>query len=297
MSLFNVRTLVAAVAAGSALLTCAAAPPATGAGAATGLVEVAVGSYNIRAGVSTEAFRAAVTEFVPRVQVAGLQEVSSKEKEAVLASLDGWDYFRADRYEGEQNPVIWNRAVFALESARTVRVADATYVANEVPGKSGHIKPQYVTVVRLRHLLTGQNVSVINLHLVPGAVKAGQRWPDRPRLFQLYVGELARVVELTKAERAWGQVFVLGDFNVGWVADERHRKRRLPFRKFKGMGMPSMWATERPGKRGTHNDALIDQVYTSEAATDASVAFDIDESDHWPAIARYELDLPVPLPS
>ena len=260
---------------------------------AADVVPVAVGTYNIRAGVSPETFASAVAAFSPRVSVAGLQEVSSKAKEAVLASLVGFDYYRPARYFGEQQPVLWRSSDFAFDptrwdSARSVQIADRTYIGNELASRSTSIKAQYATVVRLTHRATGQRISVINVHLVPGAVVNGQPYPGRPRLFDLFVTEVANVITLTKTERdTWGRPFVLGDFNVGWVADERHRTRRLPFRKFTKISMPSMWATERPASRGTHSKSLIDQVYTTGRATRARVQFDIGQSDHWPAIAEY----------
>ena len=50
-----------------------------------------------------------------------------------------------------------------------------------------------------------------------------------------------------------------------------------------------MWATERPDGIGTHNDALIDQVYTDKRALEASVERDVVGSDHFPAVADYSL--------
>jgi hypothetical protein len=51
-----------------------------------------------------------------------------------------------------------------------------------------------------------------------------------------------------------------------------------------------MWATEHPGGRGTHNDALIDQVYSRSKARSAKVLFPLGRySDHRPAVATYGL--------
>ena len=259
---------------------------------AAGEVPVRVGTYNILAGLTPAVFGSAVQALMARVDVAGLQEVNSMDKQRVLDSLgaSGWGHFRAARGRGEQNPVIWNQARFRLHSAQAIRVAGATNVGNEMGGKNGGIvKAHFVSVVRLVDSLTGQQISVVNGHLPPGAVKAGERWAGRPLLFERFVEELKAVVAVTRAERAWGQVFVMGDFNVGWVADDKRRKRPLPLRTFERVGMKSMWATERPAKQGTHNDALIDQVYSTGAATRASVEFDITYSDHRPAVAVYAL--------
>lgn len=261
-----------------------AAKSAIGAGA------IRMGSFNIQGGVSTDTFRQAVTSFTSRVDVGGLQEVNSKAKQAAIAKLpSSWKFFRPANNRGEQVPILWNTNVFRLVSARSVKTAGATNVGNEIPGKDGRKRARFATAVRLVHRDTGLRISVVNVHLPAGAVKSGVRRPGRPRLFRLYVREMARVAELAKAEQKWGQSFVLGDFNIGWVADEKHRTRRLPFRKFRGAGMRSMWATNRPAKGGTRLKALLDQVYSTRAADYASVERDIDQSDHWPAIANYTL--------
>lgn len=250
-----------------------------------------VGTYNIRAGVSTLTFTTALGSFLPRADLIGLQEVSSKEKEAFLAAQEanGWAYHRGERYFDGQTPVMWDAQRFEFVSARPERLTGAFEVGDEVAGKSGSYPAQYLTVVRLRDRLTERLVSVVNVHLLPGAVRAGRRWEGRPRLFERYVHEVKRMAAVTEVERRWGTVFVLGDFNVGWVADERWRKPRLPFATFRGMGLKSMWATERPAGIGTHNDALIDQVYTDKRAVHASVELDVVGSDHFPAVADYTL--------
>jgi endonuclease/exonuclease/phosphatase (EEP) superfamily protein YafD len=296
------RTSAAALATVLGLLTLPllANPAAAGASAAQNValavdpVPLRVGTYNIRAGVSTLTFSTALGSFLPRADLIGLQEVSSKEKEAFLAAqeLNGWAYHRGERYFDGQTPVMWDARRFEFVSARPERLTRAFEVGNEVPGKSGSYPAQYLTVVRLRDLLTERLVSVVNVHLLPGAVRAGRRWEGRPRLFERYVHEVERMAAVVKDERRWGTTFVLGDFNVGWVADERRRKPRLPFATFRRMGFKSMWATERPARIGTHNDALIDQVYTDRRAVNASVERDVVGSDHFPAVADYSL-LPV----
>ncbi|MGH3510091.1 MAG: endonuclease/exonuclease/phosphatase family protein [Nocardioidaceae bacterium] len=248
---------------------------------------MALGTYNIRAGVSTGTFRSAVTALIGRVQVAGLQEVNSHAKESVLGSLSGWSYFRSPYQHGEQTPVIWNTGVFKFLSARSPRLSKATYVGHELPGRNGHLPPYYATVVRLMYLPTGQRISIVNVHLVPGAIQGGVPIRGRAKVLRLYLLEVAHLAEVTKAERTLGPVYVLGDFNVGWKADMKHHHPGWPYRTFKALGMRSMWATERPAKRGTHSTSLIDQVFARAAASTATVAFAIKYSDHFPAIAHY----------
>ena len=293
----NSRKALASVVA-AALLTAIApvgGPAATAAPAASSAsvqtVTTRVGTYNIRAGVSVSTFRQAVGDFAPQVDLAGLQEVNNKDKEAVLADLSGFAYYRGARHHGEQNPVIWRRGRFSRVSARAVQISPSWYIGNEVPSKGSRIGEMEASVVRLRDTATGKPVSLINVHLVPGAVAGGHKVPGRTRLYRLYLRQMANVAELVRTERTFGRVFVTGDFNCGWVADERLRRTRLPFMTFRRHAFRSNWATgaaTRPRRLGTHNDALIDQIYSPYRATSATV-MKIGYSDHRPGLGTYEL--------
>ncbi len=272
------------------------------ANAASEQPELVVGSYNIRAGVSTETFRSAVhsmTDSGPdSVDVLGLQEVNSKPKAAVLSSLQtsGWGYYRPKIYTGEQSPLLWRSDRFRLLSARSEMVAGARYIGSEVPARGSWTHPCYVTVVHLRDLKTGSNLSVINVHLPSGAVKMGNPVPGRTKLFRAYRAVVVGLGRLTAQEQAEGQVLVLGDFNIGHVADKRVGRKNMPYKTFGRLGMQSMWETEVPdGKRGSHVDspALIDQVFSSTRAQSATVRFDTTYSDHFPVVATYPAVAPV----
>lgn len=272
-------------------LAASAAPAASPAAAQT--VTTRIGTYNIRANVSVATFRDAVGAFAPHVDLAGLQEVNSRDKEGVLANLssDGFEYFRGERHHGEQNPVIWRRDRFTRAGARIVQISPSWYIGNEVPGRGPNIGAMQAAVVRLRDNATGQPVSIINVHLVPGAIAGGHKVPGRTRLYRLYLRQMANVADLVRTERTYGRVFVTGDYNCGWVADERVRRTRLPFMTFRRQAFRSNWATgaaSRPRRLGTHNDALIDQIYSSYRATSATV-LKIGYSDHRPGLGTYEL--------
>ena len=66
-------------------------------------------------------------------------------------------------------------------------------------------------------------------------------------------------------------VYIGGDFNIGYKADNKVRDKRLPYRRFTALGMTSIWKDSPylEAKRGTHADALIDQIWTT--ASPASV--------------------------
>jgi endonuclease/exonuclease/phosphatase family metal-dependent hydrolase len=291
----RVATSLAASVVALGLAMCSEVPAASpaeprAAGRAAGVV-LRVGTYNILAGVGTRAFRHAVHALLPRADVVGLQEVNSHAKEAVMRSMhaSGWRYYRPKR---RQSPVMWRYGRLRLVHARSVRIARGRHIGDEVPSQGSYVLPQYVTVVRLRSVQTGARISVVNVHLFPGAVSAGRRIPGRPVVWKLYVTEVANLAKVTRAERRWGRVFVLGDFNVGFVADQKHHDRHLPYATFKRMGMVSMWASGHPRKSGTRGTALLDQVYAAQRARHPRVAFAIRYSDHRPALANYGIARP-----
>lgn len=251
-------------------------------------VTMKVGTYNIIASTSAGTFRSAVHSLLPRVDVAGLQEVNSKDKEAVLRGLSGWSYFRAANNYGEQNPVIWRDSVFKKLGAKTVKTSGACWLGSERSGRNS-VRAHYVSVVRLLHRATNRKVVIVNVHLLPNAVKGGRLNTSKPRTVKCFKREMRNTRAVVANQRGNGRVFAVGDFNVGWVPDERERVKALPFRRFKSIDMRSMWATERPSNTGTRKGALLDQVWAKQKAVNATVASDIRYSDHRPAIAEYQL--------
>lgn len=252
---------------------------------------VRMATFNVQVRRSLDQFQRGVTALLPRSDVIGLQEMDSREKAAWLQTLSesGWSYWFV---RPSQEPVLWRTDRFTLVSGRLEQVSPVTYIGNEVRGMTPTQKPRYVAVVRLYDKVTGRRVSVINVHLIQGAVRGGKPWVGRPRLWRLYKRGLVRVAGITAVEKTWGRVFVIGDFNAGWVADKKHRLRRMPVRTFSAQSMRSMWAVARPtSKYGTHGTALIDQIFSGVVPTAAAVQFDIyGVSDHWPAIATFPTD-------
>lgn len=274
-----------AVATVAALLT--AAPQVHARHRAT--TQVAIGSYNIFAHVSADVLNDAMRAVLPRVDILGVQEAQGKKKDWPFARLagEGWGVYRPDR---GQNPVLWRRSRFVKLSARTVRLSRARYVGDEWPGPQGTLKENRATVVRLRDRQSGQRVSVVNVHLAPGAVSAGLPIPGRPKLFQLFTQQVRRLGSVARLEGRWGRVFVLGDLNSAWGADAKRRHRRLPFTAFRRVGMTACWATEHPPLgRGTRGTALLDTVYAETRARSARVAFEVTYSDHFPVLTTYKL--------
>jgi endonuclease/exonuclease/phosphatase (EEP) superfamily protein YafD len=151
-------------------------------------------------------------------------------------------------------------------------------------------KSHWFTVIHLVDRVSGQRLSIVNVHMLHGAVRAGRPYPGRPKHWRTYRIQMTNLIQKVQQQQGYGRVFIVGDFNAGWVADRKHRHKHLPFRSFRGIGYRSMWATERPHDRGTHRDALIDQVFSRARAGSAKVLFRLGRfSDHRPAVARYHL--------
>lgn len=292
------RSLLAAAAAvGSVLLTALVTVPVPAAHA----IEpdpgsLLIGTFNIRSAVSVAQFKSAIDEFKPYVEVAGLQEIGANDKNKYLQADRDWGYYRPPALQ--QNPVIWRRDLFDFVSAKGVKIADGRDLGHEngprVKGDS------WATQVRLLDRTSGEQITVINVHLLHGAVKAGHKWPGRPRHYRLYTDQVRGLKEAVQAERADAtgsaddRIYVLGDFNVGYVADAKWHRKKLPFRKFKKLGMQSMWQDSRYVRKsfGTHNDALIDQIWNTQQPTSTKILRKIKESDHRPAYATYEMPPP-----
>ncbi len=277
--------------AAAALTVPVAAPPAAAADEPVvgTTVELRVGSYNIQANRTPTEFATAVITTLPRVDVIGLQEVNSRDKGDKLAAMKafGWGSYRAK--PGGQEPIVWRQSRFDLIGQRSVKLTDSFWIGKEKPGAPSRQRDKYVSVVRLHDKLADLDLSFINVHLVSGAVKNGVPRQDRPRLVDLYKRQMKALSDLTAAESAWGTTYVFGDYNVGYVADSKNRKRALPFRRFQSKGLASMWATGTPDQGGTRGVAFLDQIYAAQAPSSTAVAYDITLSDHFPAIATYDL--------
>lgn len=276
--------LTAFAAAGGLLLAVPAAQASP-----TDPTQLRIGTFNVISRASTDTFAAAVGQVKPAVDVLGLQEVGMNSKNWWLRSDETWGYYRPPALQ--QNPVIWDESQFDFVSGTGVLLSEAT----SVEGLTGYGEEpktaNWATVVRLRHLASGQVISFINVHLVAYAIRGGSFIPERPRAAALYRTQLRALVAAVAAEaRTSSAVYVLGDFNAGYREDIRTHRRNLPVRQLGAIGFHSMWErSDLLGRRlGTHdNGALIDQVWSPTAALSTQIMTWVQGSDHRPAIATY----------
>ena len=286
------RALVGSVAAAIAATTLSV--PSTAGDDEPGVIQVQIGTYNFRADRPLSKFKPAIDELKSRVSVAGLQEIADKDKNDYLLADRSWGYHRPP--ELRQNPVIWDTEVFRLlETPADYKIADGRVIESKTGGTE-YKDDSYATVVRLRHLVTSNTVTIINVHLLSGASRVGLPYPGRPKRFEFLVDQVQGTVRLlTRENELDTEVFLLGDFNVGYQADERERHEKLPYRRYKRKGFASMWAEGELERKGTFDNAYLDQIWATVAPVRREVARDIEGSDHHPALATYALDLELPL--
>jgi endonuclease/exonuclease/phosphatase (EEP) superfamily protein YafD len=269
------------------LLALAAGTSSAGSASAASSTVLRFGTWNVQVRRPASDFGGGLVPLLQRTDLVALQEVDTYDKEQLMqAQADaGWSYYRAR--PGLQEPVMWRTDRFAFVGGRVEQISAARWVGSEAKTSAQHARTD--TIVRLVDKVTGRRVSVINVHLVSGAIRGGRPWYHRPRLFGLYREGLVNVMRQILVERKWGTVFVAGDFNSGWVADRKRMLRKLPIRTMAGLGMRSAWAVQRPTNGlGTHNDALIDQVFSAARPSGAWVQFDLSSySDHRPAVVWY----------
>lgn len=286
----GIRRLVAVGSLLGLVLTGQALPASAG----TTPSPVDVGTFNINADMPFKRWKRKVRTFLPHVDVAGLQEVNSREKTSFLEGLGAWGSFRPAKLQ--QNPVLWRRDVFERRAARGVKIAMARHVGHEKPGTPSWRKASWATVVRLEHRETGLTVSIVNVHLVAGATQDGRPYPDRPRLVDLYRDQVRGMNRVVKVEKGWaeGRVWVIGDFNVNYPADKRWQVRGFPYvRLHDGRGLRSAWEAREeivPGRgSGSRGGSYIDNIWAKAGARKVDVLRGIKGSDHYPVVARYRL--------
>lgn len=232
---------------------------------------VRAGSFNLDRDRDFDRWRGAVVRFRRQVDVAGLQEVSTRAKRRYLAAPDRWGYFGATPGPDE-NPVIWDRRDFRATGTRSARIA----------------RGAFATVVRLRHRGTGAPYAVLNVHLV---------WGSGPAAHRARVAQLRGLARVARHERAAGaRVLVVGDFNVDHRVDRRQRRPGLPVRRLGSVGLISAWESAVPLRRGEGSSTLgagfIDNVWAAASARSMRALRRLSGGQHHPVVATYAVGEP-----
>jgi hypothetical protein len=260
-----------------------------------------IGSYNIRIGAPMDDFRAGVDFIMSVADVAGLQEAGGGNRREFLDGNRSWRIYHAPSLL--QTPILWNPKVFELVSARQSKISDAARI--DSPHGTVPFKAQYVPVVKLREISTGYVFTMINVHLIHGAVNAGRPRPSSPHTYRVYRKQVKALKSLVDDERAGGNpVYVTGDYNVGYQADSEVRNHKLPYHRLTSISMVANWKGKKLNDFGTHIDpscpkgrahcgAYIDQIWAPTKSATSTVYTDVIHSDHYPIMSTYAVPAPV----
>jgi len=282
----------------SSLLAAGVNAPTPASGTTTTAYPLRIGSYNIQISRPLRQFKKAVKFIKSRADVAGLQEAGGAPRRRYLDGDHSWRIYHAPKLP--QVPVIWNPKVFKLVSAHQVKLSDAAMVEKSGQGLM-HWNAAYAPVVRLRQISTGYVFTVINVHLIRGAVNQGLPRRDAPRTYRVYRHQVRAVKRAVRGQRERGlPVYVTGDFNVGYVADRRERVRKLPYRRMTSVHQIANWKGKKLNNYGTHIDtdcpkgqahcgAYIDQIWGPTVAGTSRVFTKVVHSDHYPIMSSYPI--------
>jgi hypothetical protein len=270
--------------------------PAAGA-AATTTQTLRIGSYNIQIRRPMDDFRAGVNFIMSVSDVAGLQEAGGGNRREFLDGNRSWRIYHAPHLL--QVPILWNPYRYELVNAHERKISNAARI--DTPTGTAPFKAQYVPVVRLRQLSTGYVFTVINVHLIHGAVNAGRPRKGSPHTYRVYRHQVKVLKRLVKVERSHGRpVYVTGDYNVGYAADRKVRNRKLPYRRLTSVKMKANWQGKKLNNYGTHIDpscpkgkthcgAYIDQIWAPTTSATSTVYTDVVHSDHYPIMSTYPI--------
>jgi hypothetical protein len=260
-----------------------------------------IGSYNIEITQPENQFELAVQFIKTKADVAGLQESGGGNRREYLDSDRSWRIYHPPKLP--QDPVIWNPQVYNLVSAHQVKLSDGARIEDPRGGLMWQ-KAIYAPVVRLRQISTGYVFSLINVHLMVGAVNQGRMRPGQRHRYRVYVRQVKALKGLVRDEHSRGfPVYVTGDFNIGYVADKENHVRKLPYHQLRRVNQVANWSGKKLNDYGTHIDshcahhkahcgAYMDQIWAPAKAATSTVYIHEIHSDHYPIMSTY----PIPVP-
>lgn len=252
-----------------------ATPPNQGATSAT----FTIASWNANYENSVSNVISHVKQVI-KADIIGFQELGSQEHAAEIihglaavvggspcADCDYRAYFpQADR--AYPDPIIWKRDKFKLIDKGERRVNNAVHT-NDCPGaRNDHLIKPTVWVL-LEERTTGARFIVSNNHLV-ASVEADGQWkpcagPIRKDLFTDHMDGIIDTVKVAKGKNI--PIFITGDFNVDYRADQRPENRTAPFpyKRFSNHNIFANWHyLGMENGAGTHGNRLIDYVHMTK---------------------------------
>jgi endonuclease/exonuclease/phosphatase family metal-dependent hydrolase len=293
----TVRSLVAASAVGALLI---AGQGAAGASAPDDRPQqervgaLRVGTFNIDAGRSLDEWRTAVQALTTRVEIGGIQEAAGTEKAAALKAMPGINSYVSQKFL--QEPIFWNADAFSLVRGRSPVIAAGRKVENRSGPGLVRQDRSLATVVRLRSKTSGETISVVNVHLLQGAVNAGKKLKGVPRRVAMYEDQVRNLGTVVGKEKQWagGPVFVTGDFNVNYGRDKAVKNKKLAYATLHRRGLVASWEARKgqlqPGQgSGAVSGAYLDVVWSTRKAHSVDVLREDPYriSTHFPVVSTY----------
>ena len=260
--------------------------------ARTAPAQISIASYNIRYANPNdgediwEHRKEAVAEYLQRLDLVGLQEVTEPQLAYLRGKLAGFDSYGVGRDDGksggEHAPIFFRRDCFESIDQGTFWLSETP----DVVGKKGWdaALPRTCTWMRLRHLASGNELYVANTHFDHRGLKARA---ESGKLLAERLGALPEKLPIV----------LLGDFNclkesdpynaiTTTLADARTQSKTAP------NGPSSTWN----GFREIIPDRIIDHIFVrglvigSIAVDDPKTSTGRFASDHLPVRCTISLE-------
>jgi len=249
--------------------------PLPGCATGGGSVGAVVGSWNVLGSNSSGNIAAGVKDMIAGgATVFGLQEMGAEPKRAAAAAAASGYTMTTDR---TAVPIFYKTSQYtAKATGREEAFPDGQRVESGVDGTI--VGPKFVTWAHLTDRTTGQDLAVINTHLLPSVQTGGKLDPAKPKRVALWKRQVGTVNRLAAGFRAKGiPVVVTGDMNYSG-----------PPPAFKGLA--SNWATLNGP--ATHGKRTIDHVLAGGATPSSQEVLKAHGSDHKPLLVTYVGDAP-----
>lgn len=252
-------------------------------------VKIRIGTYNLNHDNHLTTFLTATHKMLPYVDVVAFQEVTGGTRqshvEESIQKLKGWGVAGGVEYG---DFVAYRSSRFQWLPSTTAVLAEGRPIEAPATGVIHFQHDVYGGVTRLRDRSTGRIVTIVSSHPMAGAAPGGRPRPHRPRLVAMYREIVTNLARLAPIQAHFGRVYLVGDYNIDYFVDARHRVSGFPYRQFTRIGYLSMWAGHRP-VTGTRGHTVIDGVWARHRPIRRQVLASFRYSDHKPVVATYWL--------
>ena len=226
-------------------------------------------SWNYAHGKPVSNMVAGVKTLSDKTDVIGFQEFGPSNKRDALKNIVkncascNFGLYMPSISNGGNLPIVWKKNVFRLIGTGNMKVYDKQTVEDGAGGRN--VTAKHITWVKLQHRGTNKSLYVVNLHLIPSAIKNGRLSPDKPKRAALYKKHISALRSKVNNLRSNAPVIVIGDFNINYPADARVKHSALPYRQLGGVNIWSNWRIKGTSIGGTHGgSSYIDYLWVTQ---------------------------------